>query len=169
MKFKKPSGAATSCPPPSLSPPVMTTWIFSRRTRLASKHCQYPKGWKSGKPPKYAADWCVAAITSRLPIRYGISSRTAKESWKWITARCFCSMTFTRWRKKHSGSTTPRHRQTSRRLTFILSTASGRCNNFRSRLTMTAARKNKSFGISMLINTQCFIAGCLFCDYLCSL
>jgi hypothetical protein len=54
-------------------------------------------------------------------------------------------------------------------LTFILSTASGRCNNFRSRLTMTAARKNKSFGISMLINTQCFIAGCLFCDYLCSL
>ncbi len=81
----------------------------------------------------------------------------------------FCPMTSTRWRKKRSGSTTPRHRQTSRRLTFISSTASGRCNNFRSRLTMTAARKNKSFGISMLINTQCFIAGCLFCDYLCSL
>ena len=23
--------------------PVMTTWIFSRRTRSASKRCQYPK------------------------------------------------------------------------------------------------------------------------------
>ena len=31
---------AASC----LSPPVMTTWIFSRHTRSASKRCQYPKG-----------------------------------------------------------------------------------------------------------------------------
>ena len=45
----------------------------------------------------------------------------------------------------------------------------GRCSNFRLVSIMTAARKNKSFGISMLINTQCFIAGCSFCDYLCSL
>ncbi len=42
-----------------------------------------------------------------------------KGSWKWITARCSCPMTSTRWRKKRSGSTTPRHRQTSRRLTFM--------------------------------------------------
>ena len=38
---------------------------------------------------------------------------------KMIMARCSCSMTFTRWRKKRSGSTTPPHRQTSRRLTFM--------------------------------------------------
>lgn len=31
----------------------------------------------------------------------------------------FLPMTFTRWRKKRSGSTTPRHRPTSRRLTFM--------------------------------------------------
>ena len=39
-----------------------------------------------------------------------------------------------------SGSTTHRHRPTSRRLTFISSTASGRCSSFRSRSIMTAAR-----------------------------
>lgn len=37
--------------------------------------------------------------------------------------------------------TTHLHRQTSRRLTFISSTASGRCSNFRSHLTMTVTIK----------------------------
>lgn len=54
----------------------------------------------------------------------------------------FLPMTFTRWRKKRSGSTTPRHRPTSRRLTFISSTASGRCSSFCYRSTMTVARIN---------------------------
>ena len=36
-----------------------------------------------------------------------------------ITVRCSCPMTFTCWRKKRSGYTTHRHRQTSRRLTFM--------------------------------------------------
>lgn len=58
-------------------------------------------------------------------------------------ARCSCPMTFTRWRKKHSGSTTPRHRQTSRRLTFILSTASDRCSNLHYHLIMTTAKKKR--------------------------
>ena len=62
---------------------------------------------------------------------------------KWTTARCSCPMTFTRWRKKHSGSTTPRHRQTSRRLTFILSTASDRCSNLHYHLIMTTAKKKR--------------------------
>ncbi len=66
-----------------------------------------------------------------------------KGSWKWITARCSCPMTFTRWKKKRSGSIIPRHRQTSRRLTFISSTASGRCSNFRYRSIMTTARKKR--------------------------
>ena len=47
------------------------------------------------------------------------------------------------WRKKHSGSTTPRHRQTSRRLTFILSTASDRCSNLHYHLIMTTAKKKR--------------------------
>ncbi len=74
-----------------------------------------PKRLKVGETAEIRCQWCVAAITSRLPIRYGISSRTAKGNWKWITARCSCPMTFTRWRKKRSGYTTHRHRQTSRR------------------------------------------------------
>ena len=45
---------------------------------------------------------------------------------------------------KGTGSTTHRHRPTSRRLTFISSTASGRCSSFRSRSIMTAMKKNKS-------------------------
>ena len=65
---------------------------------------------------------------------------TAKESWKWITARCSCPMTCTRWRKKRSGSTTHRHRPTSRRLTSISSTASGRCSNLPFHSIMTGIR-----------------------------
>ena len=74
-----------------------------------------------------AASWCVAVTTSRPPTRYAISSLTGRAGWKWTTARCSCPMTCTRWRKKHSGSTIHRHRPTSRRLTSISSTASGRC------------------------------------------
>ena len=55
----------------------------------------------------------------------------------------FLPTTFTRWRKKRSGSTTPRHRPTSRRLTFISSTASGRCSNLHYHLIMTAAKKER--------------------------
>ena len=55
----------------------------------------------------------------------------------------FLPMTFTRWRKKRSGSTTPRHRPTSRRLTFISSTASGRCSNLHYHLIMTTAKKER--------------------------
>ena len=44
-----------------------------------------------------------------------------------------------------SGSTTHRHRPTSRRLTSISSTASGRCSRFRYHLTMTIIRKNNTF------------------------
>ena len=87
----------------------------------------------------------LKVATSLRPTGYVISSLTAKESWKWTTARYFCPMTYTRWRKKRSGSTTHRHRPTSRRLTFISSTASGRCSRFRSRSIMTARRKN-NFG-----------------------
>ena len=65
-------------------------------------------------------------------------------------------------RKKHSGSTTHRHRPTSRRLTSISSTVSGRCSSFRLVSTMTAARMNKSFLMNMFINTRYFIAGCFF-------
>ena len=61
---------------------------------------------------------------------------------KWITARCSCPMTFTRWRKKRSGSTTHRHRPTSRRLTSISSTASGICSRFRSRSIIAQIKRN---------------------------
>ena len=54
-------------------------------------------------------------------------------------------VTCTRWRKKRSGSTTHRHRPTSRRLTSISSTASDRCSRFRSHSTMTVAKTNKLF------------------------
>ena len=54
-------------------------------------------------------------------------------------------LTCTRWRKKRSGSTTHRHRPTSRRLTSISSTASDRCSRFRSHSTMTVAKTNKLF------------------------
>lgn len=62
----------------------------------------------------------------------------------------FLPMTFTRWRKKHSSSITHRHRQTSRRLTSISSTASGRCSRFRSHSTMTVAKRNNPFEMNML-------------------
>lgn len=110
--------------------------------------------------PKYAANWCVAATTSLRPTRYAISSLTVKESWKWITVRCSCPMTFTRWRKKRSGSTTPRHRPTSSRLTSISSTALGRCSRFRSRSIMIVMRI-KTFSL-MLINIQQNFVGCSF-------
>ena len=55
----------------------------------------------------------------------------------------FLRMAFTRWRKKHSGSTTHRHRPTSRRLTFISSTASGRCSNLHYHSIMTTAKKER--------------------------
>ena len=97
------------------------------------------------KQPKSVASWCEAVTTSLRPTGYVISSLTARESWKWTMVRCSCPMTCTRWKKGPSGSTTPRHRPTSRRLTFISSTASGRCNSSRSRSIMTAARMNKSF------------------------
>ena len=66
-----------------------------------------------------------------------------RKAGKWITARCSCPMTSTRWRKKRSGSTTPRHRPTSRRLTFISSTASGRCSNLHYHLIMITAKKER--------------------------
>ena len=78
-------------------------------------------------------------------IRYfqpAISSLTERESWKWTTARCSSPTTCTRWRKRPSGSTIHRHQPTSRRLTFISSTASGRCSRFHSRSTMTAGKNN---------------------------
>lgn len=43
-----------------------------------------------------------------------------KGSWKWITARCSCPTTFTRWRKKRSGSTTPRHRPTQQTIDIYI-------------------------------------------------
>ena len=78
-----------------------------------------PKKLKVGETAEIRCQLVRGGYSSRLPIKYVISSRTAKGSWKWITARCSCPMTFTRWRKKRSGSTTPRHRPTSRRLTFM--------------------------------------------------
>ena len=54
-------------------------------------------------------------------------------------------MTFTRWRKKRSGSITHRHRQTSRRLTFILSTASDRCISYHYLSLVIGAKTNKLF------------------------
>ena len=62
--------------------------------------------------------------------------------------------TCTRWRKRPSGSTIHRHRPTSRRLTFISSTASGRCSSFRSRSTMTAAKKHRSSHVDIYRNMR---------------
>lgn len=89
-----------------------------------------PKKLKVGETAEIRCQLVRGGDYQLRPTRYAISSQTAKESWKWMTARCFCPMTCTRWRKKRSGSTTHRHRPTSRRLTFISSTASGRCSNF---------------------------------------
>lgn len=90
------------------------------------------------------SQWYVFNRYLRLrPTKYAISSLTAKESRKWIKIRCSCPMTCTRWRKKRSGSTTHRHRPTSRRLTSISSTASGRYSRFRS--IMTIAMGNNFF------------------------
>lgn len=85
-------------------------------------------------------------------IRYFQPDGKGKQ-WKWITVRCSYLMTCTHWRKKHSGSTTHRHRPTSRRLTSISSTASGRCSSFRYRSIMTAVRMKNSFFGGMLRNT----------------
>ena len=46
------------------------------------------------------------------------------------------------------------HRPTSRRLTFISSTASGRCSSFRSRSTMTAAKKHRSSHVDIYRNMR---------------
>ena len=100
---------------------------------------------QSGKPSKSAASWCGAVATSRPPTRYVISSRTARAGWRWTTARCSSPTTCTRWRKRPSGFTTPRHQPTNRRLTFISSTASGRCSNYLFHLIMTTVKaRNKS-------------------------
>ena len=102
-----------------------------------------PKKLKVGETAEIRCQLVRGGDYQLRPTRYAISSLTAKECWKWITVRCSCPMTFTRWRKKHSGSTTPRHRQTSRRLTFILSTASDRCSNLHYHLIMTTAKKKR--------------------------
>lgn len=74
---------------------------------------------------------------------------------QWMTARCFCPMTCTRWRKKRSGSTTHRHQPTSRRLTSISSTASDKCSRFRSRsITIATKKRNKPFYMNVLRNIQ---------------
>ena len=88
------------------------------------------------------------------PTTYQIR-RTERESWKWTTARCSCPTTCTRWRKRPSGSTIHRHRPTSRRLTSISSTTSGRCSRSRSRSTMIVA-KNNNFFMNLLINTRIY-------------
>lgn len=56
--------------------------------------------------------------------------------------------------KRPSGSTTHRHRPTSRRLTFISSTALGRCSSFRSRSTMTVAKKHRSSHVDIYRNMR---------------
>ena len=118
-----------------------------------------PKKLKVGETAEIAS-WCGAVATSRPPTRYAISSLTERESWKWITARYSCPTTCTRWRKRPSGSTIHQHQPTSRRLTFISSTASGRCSRFRSHSTMTVAKRNNSFEMNQLTNTQQNLVGC---------
>lgn len=113
-----------------------------------------PKKLKVGETAEIRCQLVRGGDYQLRPTRYAISSLTAKENWKWITVRCSCPMTCTRWRKKRSGSTTHRHRLTSRRLTSISSTVSGKCNNFRYRSTTIVMRMNKSFRTNMLINTQ---------------
>lgn len=78
-----------------------------------------PKKLKVGETAEIRCQLVRGGDYQLRPTRYAISSLTAKESWKWITVRCSCPMTFTRWRKKHSSSITHRHRPTSRRLTFM--------------------------------------------------
>ena len=73
---------------------------------------------------------------------------------RWTTARCSSPTTCTRWRKRPSGSTIHRHRPTSRRLTSISSTVSGRCSSFRSRSTMTAAKKHRSSHVDIYWNMR---------------
>ena len=79
---------------------------------------------------------------------------TARAGWKWTMARCSSPTTCTRWKKRPSGSTTHRHRPTSRRLTFISSTALGRCSSFRSRSTMTVAKKHRSSHVDIYRNMR---------------
>ena len=104
-----------------------------------------PKKLKVGETAEIRCQLVRGGDYQLRPTRYAISSLTAKEIWKWITVRCSYLMTCTHWRKKHSGSTTHRHRPTSRRLTSISSTASGRFSNLHYRSIMTEARMNKSF------------------------
>ena len=73
-----------------------------------------PKRLKVGETAEIRCQLVRGGDYQLRPTRYAISSLMAKEKWKWITVRCFCPMTFTRWRKKRSGSTTHRHRPTSR-------------------------------------------------------
>lgn len=114
-----------------------------------------PKKLKVGETAEIRCQLVRGGDYQLRPTRYAISSLTAKENWKWITVRCPCPMTFTRWRMKHSGSTTPRHQPTSRRLTSISSTVSGRCSRFRSRsITIATKKRNKSFYMNVLRNTQ---------------
>ena len=100
-----------------------------------------PKKLKVGETAEIRCQLVRSGYYQLRPTRYVISSLTARESWKWTMARCSCPTTCTRWKKRLSGSIIHRHRPTSRRLTFISSTASGRCSSFRSRSIMTAARK----------------------------
>lgn len=101
-----------------------------------------PKKLKVGETAEIRCQLVRGGDYQLRPTRYAISSLMAKENWKWITVRCSYLMTCTHWRKKHSGSTTHRHRPTSRRLTSISSTTSGRCSRFRSRSITTAKRDN---------------------------
>lgn len=103
-----------------------------------------PKKLKVGETAEIRCQLVRGGDYQLRPTRYAISSLTAKENWKWITVRCSCPMTCTRWRKKRSGSTTHRHRLTSRRLTSISSTVSGRCSRFRSRSIMIKKNPNNN-------------------------
>lgn len=104
-----------------------------------------PKKLKVGETAEIRCQLVRGGDYQLRPTRYAISSLTAKESWKCITVRCSCLMTFTRWRKKRSGYTTHRHRQTSRRLTFISSTVSGRCSSYHYLSIVIGAKTNKLF------------------------
>lgn len=123
---------------------IQQAYPFTVKTLLV------PKKLKVGETAEIRCQMVRGGYYQPRPIKSGIFNLTAKESWKWITARCSCPMTCTRWRMKRSGSITPRHRPTSRRLTSISSTASGRCSRFRSHSTMTVAKRNNPFEMNML-------------------
>lgn len=101
-----------------------------------------PKKLKVGETAEIRCQLVRGGDYQLRPTRYAISSLMAKESWKWITVRCSYLMTCTHWRKKHSGSTTHRHRPTSRRLSSISSTTSDKCSRFRSRSIIAQIKRN---------------------------